>query len=322
MFLGVMPVYLGCPQLHAPAATVLEDPMRWLEWLDRYRVSISWAPNFVYALLNDRVERMTATRFDLSAMRFLANAGEPIVGSTALLLQLLEPHGLRKTAMRPAFGMTETCSGITWSDRFPPDPAAGKRPVFVELGLPIPGASLRIVDDRSQVVLEGTIGRLQVKGLSVTSGYYQSADSTRATVLEGGWLETGDLGFLRDGRLTLTGREKEIIIINGVNYPNHAIEAAVEELEGVEPSWTAACAVRARGAATEQLAIMFCPRPTAPLAPEALVRRIREHVVRSLGVNPTYVVPLAKEAIPKTAIGKIERSSLARAWTPARSTRY
>jgi len=313
VFLAVMPAYLGCPQIHGPTATVMEDPLRWLEWLDRYRVSISWAPNFVYGLLNERVERIAAQRFDLSAMRFLTNAGEAIVTSTARrFLQLLAPHGLASTAMRPAFGMTETCSGITWSDRFPPDPAAGTEPVFVELGPPIPGASLRIVDDRNQMVLEDTIGRLQVKGLSVTSGYYQNPELTRAAILDGGWLETGDLGFLHEGRLTLTGREKDVIIINGVNYPNHAIEAAVEEVEGVEPSWTAACAVRPRGAATEQLAVMFNPRTTAAEAPDALVKRIRERVVRTLGVNPTYVVPLAQEAIPKTAIGKIERSLLAR----------
>jgi len=313
VFLAVMPVYLGCPQIHARAATVLEDPLRWLEWLDRYRVSISWAPNFVYGLLNERVECSPARRIDLSAMRFLTNAGEAIVPATALrFLQLLEPYGLPRTAMRPAFGMTETCSGITWSNRFPPDPATGNEPVFVELGPPIPGASLRIVDDRNQVVLEDTIGRLQVKGLSVTSGYYQSPELTRDAIQEGGWLETGDLGFLHEGRLTLTGREKDVIIINGVNYPNHAIEAAVEEVESVEPSWTAACAVRTRGAATEQLAVIFNPRPTAADAPAALVRRIRERIVRSLGVNPTYVVPLAQEAIPKTAIGKIERSLLAR----------
>ena len=85
----------------------------------------------------------------------------------------------------------------------------------------------------------------------------------------------------------------------------------MEEVEGVEPSWTAACAV-ARGASTEQLAVIFNPRPTSADTPVALVKQIRERIVRSLGVNPTYVVPLAQEAIPKTAIGKIERSSLAR----------
>jgi thioester reductase-like protein len=313
VFLAVMPVYLRCPQIHVPTATVMDDPLRWLEWLARYRVTISWAPNFVYGLLNERVECASAQRFDLSAMRFLTNAGESIVTSTARrFLQLLEPHGLCATAMRPAFGMTETCSGITWSDRFPPEPTDGNEPLFVELGPPIPGASLRIIHDRDQVVREGQIGRLQVKGLSVTSGYYQNPELTRSAIDEGGWLETFDLGFLLDGRLTLTGREKDIIIINGVNYPNHAIEAAVEEVDGVEPSWTAACAVRVRGAATEQLAIIFHPRPTAAGEPAALVKRIRERVVRVVGVNPEYIIPLGREAIPKTAIGKIERAALAR----------
>jgi thioester reductase-like protein len=308
----VMPVYLGCRQVHAPTRPVLEDPLRWLDWLSRYRVSIAWAPNFVYGLLNDRAERIAEGSWNLAALRFLINAGEPVVIATARrFLKILEPHRLPETAMHPAFGMSETCSGITWSDRFPPEVDTQ----FVELGSPIPGASLRIVNDQGTIVDEGVIGRLQIRGPSVMSGYYRAPELSRSTLLEGGWLETGDLGMLRDGRLTLTGREKDVIIINGVNYPNHAIEAAVEEVEGVEPSWTAACAVRTSNEEAEQLAIVFHPRGGEPEVdpPRALIQRIRERVTRTIGVDPSLILPLTREAIPKTAIGKIQRAQLGRA---------
>lgn len=122
----VLSAYLACQQVHVPTRAVLEEPLRFLEWLDRYRVTIAWAPNFFYGLLNERIERTAVKQFDLSALRFLIKAGEVIVTSTARrFLELTHPHGLPRTAMRPTFGMTGTCSGITWSERFPPDPATG-----------------------------------------------------------------------------------------------------------------------------------------------------------------------------------------------------
>ncbi|MFQ5853080.1 MAG: SDR family NAD(P)-dependent oxidoreductase, partial [Candidatus Binatia bacterium] len=303
-------IYLGCQQIHVPTEGVLQDPQRWLDWIERYRATITWAPNFAFALINDHAEVISQGQWDLSSMRFMLNTGEAIVGKTAKrFLELLSPHKLSATAMHSAWGMSETCSGVTFSDSYLSNSSADHAS-FVEVGPPIPGISLRIVNAQNEVVKEDTIGRLQVKGSTVASGYYQNPQYTHEVFSSDGWFNTGDLGFLHKGRLTITGREKDIIIINGINYYSHEIESVVEEVEGVEVSLTAACAVRDPCSDTDKLAIFF----NTPLADDNylvdLLKEIRGKVVRNVGVDPAYLIPVPKQEIPKTAIGKIQRSQL------------
>ena len=309
VFLHIMPVYLGCQQIHVNKEAILQNPLKWLDWIEHHRATITWAPNFAFSLINERAEAIRQRRWDLSSMRFLVNAGESIVAKTARrFLELLVPHGLPSTAIHPAFGMSETSSGITWSNSFALE-SASDEDSFVDLGAPIPGASLRIVDDNDQIVEEGIIGCLQVKGLSVTSGYYNSKRN-RDVFTEDGWFNTGDLGFLHQGKLTLTGRAKDVIIINGINYYSYEIEAVVEEVEGIEVSYTAACAVREPGSDTDRLAIFFHTPVWEPNRLASLIKDIRSRIVRNFGVNPAYLIPVEKETIPKTEIGKIQRSQL------------
>src|SRR4029434_3815578 len=142
-------------------------------------------------------------------------------------LQLLRRHGLPVDALRPAFGMSETCSGITWSAGFTLENSTADM-VFVELGRPIPGAAMRIVDERGQVVEELVVGRVQFQGPSVTSGYLNNPALNKEAFTEDGWFNTGDIGYMDNGCLVITGRDKDDIIINGVNYYSHEIEAVVE----------------------------------------------------------------------------------------------
>ncbi|MEH1866378.1 MAG: amino acid adenylation domain-containing protein [Nostoc sp.] len=306
-------VYLGCQQIHAPTQLVLQEPTRWLDWISFYRATITWAPNFAYGLINEQIEKLKTqanSTWDLSSMRFIINGGEAIAAKTARrFLQLLEPFHLSTTAIHPAWGMSETSSGVTYSDSFLLDAITDKQK-FVEVGAPIPGFAMRIVDDQNQVVEEQTIGQLQVKGASVTSGYYQNSQANQEAFTSDGWFNTGDLGFLDRGRLTITGRQKDVIIINGLNYYCHEIEAAVEEIPGVEVSYTAACGVRQPEINTDKLAIFFNTALTDDASLLALIKEIRIAVVNKVGVNPDYLIPVNKEIIPKTAIGKIQRSQL------------
>jgi acyl-CoA synthetase (AMP-forming)/AMP-acid ligase II len=309
-FLSCMATYLGCVHVHALTKTILEDPLRWLDWIERHRATISWAPNFAFNLINDRAEEIARRRWDLSSMRFLVSAGEAVVAKTARrFLQLFRPHGLAPTSLHPAFGMSETCSGISWSESFSLETSSDQQS-FVDVGPPIPGAALRIVNDKDQIVEEGTIGHLQLKGPSVMAGYYQNPEANKEAFTLDGWFRTGDLGFLDHGLLTLTGRGKDVIIINGINYYSHEIEAVVEEVKGVETSYTAGCAVREPSSIVDKLAIFF----HAPQAKDGqlvgLLSEIRGRVARTIGVNPDYLIPVDKEAVPKTEIGKIQRGQL------------
>jgi microcystin synthetase protein McyG len=307
-FLGLMAIDLGCQQIQVPTDFILKNPLKWLELIERHQATISWAPNFAFSLINERAKEINQRTWDLSSMRFLVNAGEQIVAKTARqFLKLLDKHGLPANALRPAFGMSETCSGITWSTGFSLDNSSDDMS-FVELGGPIPGAALRIVDDNNQIVSEGTTGRLQVKGPSVTQGY--NPERNNEVFSEEGWFTTGDIGYLQQGCLVLTGRDKDDIIINGINYYSHEIEAVVEELENIEISYTAAGAVRLSGDNSDKLVIFFVAKTEEPTELKELMKKIRGHIVKNVGVNPDYLVPVTKETIPKTAIGKIQRAQL------------
>jgi acyl-CoA synthetase (AMP-forming)/AMP-acid ligase II/NADP-dependent 3-hydroxy acid dehydrogenase YdfG/acyl carrier protein len=301
---------LRCRQIQLETETVIQKPLAWLDAMDEFRATVSFAPNFAYALLNDCERELRAGRWDLSSVRFVLNGAEAIVARTARrFLRLLEPHGLSPNAMQPAWGMSETSSGVTYSDRFSLATTTDED-AFVEVGRPIPGVMMRIVDGSDRVVDEGMVGALQVRGEVVTRGYFRSETATREALTRDGWFKTGDLGILRDGRLTITGREKDVVIINSVNYYSHAIESAVEEVEGVVTSFTAACAVRDEKHDTDRLAVFFHPSSFEPDSLRALLKRIRAAVRASSGVGADYLVPVAREAIPKTSLGKIQRSLL------------
>ncbi|MBN3911078.1 MAG: SDR family NAD(P)-dependent oxidoreductase [Nostoc sp. NMS1] len=322
--LSIMAVDLGCQQIHIPTNLIVQNPLLWLDLIDKHQATISWAPNFAFSLICDalgdlsygtlreryRAIEINQKQWDLSSMRFIINAGEPIVTKIARsFLRLLRRYGLPTNAIHPAFGMSETSSGITYSDSFSLETSSDDA-LFVELGPPIAGASLRIVDENEQIVTEGTIGRLQVKGASVTSGYYQNPQANQEVFTPDGWFNTGDLGFIDQGRLTITGRLKDVIIINGLNYYCHEIEAAVEEIKGVEVSYTAACAVRQAGINIDKLAIFFNTSLDDDGNLVTLLKEIRTSVVNKVGINPDYLIPVDQEIVPKTAIGKIQRSQL------------
>ncbi|MCZ0997392.1 SDR family NAD(P)-dependent oxidoreductase [Streptomyces mirabilis] len=311
---GVVMMHLGAmvggrSQIQAPMQAVLADPLRWLEWMDRYGATVTWAPSFAFGLANDRLQRSAATvvqGWDLSRLRVVLNGGEAVGARVARrFLELLAPTGLPGTAMRPIWGMTETSSGSICSDRFQLQTTRDDD-LFVEVGRPIPGMRLRVTGPDGTVVPEGTTGLLQVSGAPVTNGYYGNADADAFT--EDGWFSTGDLAFVRRGQLTITGRAKDVIIVNGVNYHSQEIESVIEELPCVERSFTAACQVRVPDADSEKLAIFLHLRPGTPEG-EAL-RDVRRAVQREVGVNPDYLIPVGREEFVKTGIGEVQRAPL------------
>ncbi|MEU6774136.1 amino acid adenylation domain-containing protein [Streptomyces sp. NPDC046759] len=303
-------VYVGCRQVHAPTAWVLADPLRWLDLADRHRATVTWAPNFAFGLVAEHAHRMAGRTWDLSALRFITNAGEVVVAATARrFLRLLAPHGLPRSAMHPGWGMSETSSVVTDAE-LAAEPVPDEGPV-VSCGLPYPGFAMRVVDEDGRIVPEGTQGRLQVRGTSVTDGYHDNPAVNAEAFGPEGWFETGDLARLLAGELYLTGRAKDVIIINGVNHHSHEIEAVAEELPFVERSFTAACAVRTDPAATtDSLALFVCLAPGTDEA--TALRELRGKVTRETGVAPSYVLPVAAGDIPKTEIGKIQRTLLRR----------
>ncbi len=319
--------YLGIPQIHAKTDLVLTDPLLWLDLIDRHRVTHSWAPNFGFKLVSEALARQSGRRWELGSVQRLMNAGEQVTLPVCEeFLRRTASFGMKPTVMQPGFGMAEVCTMVTYANDWTPqtgtfrvrktslggrleEAAEGEDAIaFVDLGPVRPGVEMRIAGPDNQVLPECVIGVLQFRGPVTTPGYLHNPEANREAFVGDGWFSSGDLGFIRDGRLAITGRQKEVIIVRGANFYCYEIEDAVNDTPGVEPTFSAACAVDDPSTGSEGLAIFFVPRE--PGLDLSLVRAVRERVSRGFGVSPAFVVPLDKAAFPKTTSGKIQRTQL------------
>lgn len=330
-------VYTGCQQIRARTDDFIAQPLRWLDWMDRYRTTKTWAPNFAFAMINDYEKEISSRSWDLSAMTCIINGAEAVVPKTIhRFLNLLAPHGLKGGVIRPAFGMSEISSAVVFSfaiergdensgvltfegtsltEQLRPATARETGTVsFTELGKPIPGITIRIVNHHHELLPEDHIGSVQIKGPTTMKGYYRNEEANQEVFQKDGWFHTGDLGFLHEGRLTLTGREKDMIIINGQNYHNYEIEAIAEEVPGVETSFVAACSVRMEASASDELIVFFTPKLYEPSYIIRASQHIKSHIATKMGLSTSRIIPVQKHAFPKTSSGKIERAQLKIRW--------
>ena len=322
--------YLGCQQIEVATDTVLAAPTLWLDLMEKYQVTHSWSPNFGFKLASDALLKAPKINYDLSSVKFLMNAGEQVTAKVVReFLKLLADTGISPQAIQPAFGMAEVCTCMTYQNRF--DFQSGIHRIkksslggqllkaeatdtdvieFIDLGTTVPGVQIRIADGDNQILPEGVIGRLQIKGKVVTPGYLNNQQTNLEAFVGDGWFNSGDLGFILDGKLVLTGREKEVIIINGANYYCYEIEDIVNGIEGVEATYVGAISFSQPETGTEGLFILFTPKqPQLELNIE-LIKTITLEVSSQLGIAPTYVIPISRTEFPKTTSGKIQRQRL------------
>jgi amino acid adenylation domain-containing protein len=331
-------VYLGCEQIQIATGLILAEPLRLLDVIHERRVTHVFSPNFGFKLVASRLDTRPGAAWDLRSIKYLTNGGEqatlPVIRD---FLRLTAPFGITPRAMQPAFGMAESCTGIAYNNNFdlgksvhrvaksslggvlepafPDDP--GSIP-FIDLGAPIPGVKIRIVDADDRLVSQGIIGRMQIHGAVVTPGYVNHPEANREAFTHDGWFNSGDLGFLEDGRLTLTGREKETIIVRGANLYCHEIEDVVSAVPGVLPTFAAACAAEDADAGTEGVAIFFVPLSPGLAESARVAAAVRARVTERLGVAPAHVIPLEQDDFPKTTSGKLQRGDLARNFAAGR----
>ncbi len=317
----MLPLYAGAQQVHVEAQVVLREPLEFLRLISHHRVTATFTPNFLLGLVNGAVDGLRepdagpdagpdAEPVDLSRLRHIISGGEAVVCATGqAFLDNLAEYGLAPDALWPAFGMTETCAGSIYSTGFPALDAGQE---FANLGKPVQGLSIRVADEENRPLADGLIGELQLSGPMMTTGYYNNSRATSEAFTADGWFRSGDLGRIDEGRLTLVGRSKDSVIVNGVNYYSHDIETALEQLDGVATSYVAAFPTRAEGADTEQLVIAF--HSEVPAEDEAglfrLLTAVRSTVVMHWGFRPSLLLPLPVAAFPKTSLGKIQRSLL------------
>ncbi len=311
-------VYLGRNQTHVSTPLILEAPLRWLQLLSQRRITHSWAPNFAYKLATETLQRQSA-ELDLRHVRELINAGEMVSGQTMThFAQAAMPYGLRQDVQVASFGMAECCTCITYAQageeelsstqlRFTQEGVQAGASHFVSLGRVMGGIEIRIVDDHGSLAEEYQVGRFQIRGPTITRGYHNLEKANRAAFVGDGWFDSGDNGVIAQGRLYLTGRAKETLIVNGVNYFCHDLEARVERTEGVTATYAAALSWR--DGEQEQAAICYVPRPGADIAQTNAA--IRTRLIAETGLYPKRIVAIASEHFLKTTSGKIQRTRMA-----------
>jgi fatty-acyl-CoA synthase len=320
---------LGAPQ------DFTAKPARWMEWVSTYGGTATAGPNFSWVLATRALAR--SEPLDLSRLRVALNGAEPIdPDQVEAFVAAGRRHGLRPEAVFPAFGMAEVAIGGTFpepmsgmvtdcvdrrvleTERYaaPADPgAAGSRRLPL-LGRPVPGLEIRIVDPDTGVPLrEREVGELEIRGTSVTPGYYRRPDAN-AQLFHDGWLCTGDLAYLLDGQLVMCGRIKDVIIVGGRNLFPEDVERAVGQLDGVRAGNVIAFGVDGdRG--RESLVVVAESRAVDDDV-AALRRLVAERVRDAVGVPARDIVLVAPGTLPKTSSGKLQRSLCKRQYRDGR----
>jgi acyl-CoA synthetase (AMP-forming)/AMP-acid ligase II len=302
------PLSAGSSQYLMPVSLFVRRPLLWLEKASQHRATVLGSPNFGLKLFLSACKGDRDYQWDLSAVRLLFNGAESIDENVCRRFTgNLNKYGLNEDVLFPVYGLAEASLAVTI-----PRPGEGIRSTvvpgqsvsFLEVGEPVPRCRLRVVDRHDNDVEEHTLGRIVIKGENVTRGFYKNSAATRAAFTADGWLKTGDLGFLRNGRLVVTGREKDTVVVNGQNYYLLDLERLAEEIEGIRSQKIAFCAVNGPSSQEEQVcAFLVFRRSLEEFIPVA--QRLTRHILRKTGLALKHVIPV--ESLPITSSGKRRR---------------
>jgi acyl-CoA synthetase (AMP-forming)/AMP-acid ligase II len=305
------------------------DPFEWvmrpqllLEAIQRYRPSLCWLPNFAFSHIVNATQ--PGATFDLSSMRAFVNCSEPCKpGTFERFLKRFEGGGITRTNLHICYALAENVFAATQTTldeaatvirvdakAFSAGtilPAGADKPTqdLLSCGLPLDGVSITVRGEDGTLLPPDIIGEIFVASTFLFSGYYLQQDLTD-TKLHDGWYQTGDLGFMHDGELFVTGRVDDMLIVNGRNYYAHEIEYLVSEVPGVLAGRSVAIGVDdQQHDATVVVVLVECTEPIGQ--PDDLARFIRRRVLERLGLAIHSIVPLRSGQLVKTTSGKISR---------------
>ncbi len=324
-------LYYAAPITIFSPLDFLRRPERWLWAIRDSRGSLASAPNFAYELCARRIPAWTLEGIDLSSWRVAVNAGEPVLPETVdRFLERFAPYGFRPEAMLPCFGLAESTVALTM-------PPVGRLPLrdriereefektgravpasaddetaltFFSSGTPVEGQQVRLVDENGHEVPERATGRLQFRGETTMSGYYRDTEATAAAVRGGGWVDSGDFGYMAGGEFFFTGRGRDTIVKADRKLCPLDVEVAVGNLTGIIPGSAVAFGAPEEDSGADRLVV----------AAETLAntfedfRRIETEVIRVvdayLGMPPDDVRLVAPGSLPRTQNGKVRRNDI------------
>ncbi len=329
------PLFVGLPAIFMSPMSFLQRPLRWLECITRYRITMTGGPNFAYELCTEKIDDEDLKVLDLSSWKTAYNGAEPVRAETLRkFAKRFEQVGFREDAFYPCYGMAETTlivtggvgpskpyfqffDGDALDERriIPTTAASPNARELVGCGVVLPGLEIAVVDPETRTRMPADrIGEIWISGPTVGQGYWNKPEISQSTFrakIEGvpdqTFLKTGDLGFLYEGQMFVTGRIKDLIIIRGVNRYPQDIEQTVEK-----------CNSRLKSGSSAAFAVDFLGRERLIIVAEVertrdkdwsgeVVSAIRRDVAQEHEVPPDAVILVRTGSIPKTSSGKIQR---------------
>ena len=324
-----IPMFFGVELVKVTPMDFLRDTLLWAKLIDKYKGTMTAAPNFAYALFAKRLRKQAEPgQFDLSTLRFALSGAEPVdPADVDDLIDAGKPFGLKPSAVLPAYGMAETTLAVSFSecdaglvvDEVDADLLAALRQAvpatkgntrrLASLGPLLTDLEARVVDEHGNVAGPRGVGVIELRGECVTPGYTTMGGFIPAQD-EHGWYDTGDLGYLTDaGHVVVCGRVKDVIIMAGRNIYPTDIERAAGRVAGVRPG----CAVAVRldaGHSRETFAVAVESNDWKdPAEVRRIEHQVAHEVVAEVDMRPRNVVVLGPGTIPKTPSGKLRRAN-------------
>jgi len=325
----LMPLSIGATVVSIDAFEWVQQPDLLLGLIQRFHGTHCWLPNFAFGHI---VNATAADRmYDLRSLQSLVSCSEPVRAATLeKFLLRFQPMGVDPRSVKACYAMAETCFAVsqtparerytvTWYDSRQidlhgralrrPDGAVGARP-YVSNGAAIDGVDVRILADAPNLASdagEGAfVGEIAMRGGFVFSGYFANAEAT-AKAFDGEWYKSGDIGFIDDGQIYVSGRRKEMLIVHGRNYYAHDIESVAGAVEGVIPGRVVVFGVTDEAVGSEE-AIILAETDAPAQAHLAMRRELKRRVYGALELTPKKVEFVPRGSLVKTTSGKLSRS--------------
>jgi acyl-CoA synthetase (AMP-forming)/AMP-acid ligase II len=324
----ILPILRRVPLVLLSPFDWVRAPARLLQAVSRYRGTLTWLPNFAYNFCAQKIRERDLEGVDLSSWRAVINCSEPMHWkSHQLFLERFEPHGLRPEALATCYAMAENVFAVTQGGVGAPvrvdvvdqrafltervahparDTAESLK--LLSCGQPLANVRVRVLDDQHRELPERHLGEIALQSDCMLTGYFHRDDLT-AQAFHAGWYLTGDLGYIAQGEVFVTGRKKDLIIVGGKNVYPQDLEQLASDVPGVHPGRVVAFGVSDEASGTEAVVIVAEADSEDDETRQRIGDEVRQRVTRGSDVAARYVYIVGPRWLLKTSSGKIARAA-------------
>ena len=325
VFFHLLPLVTNAPQYLMPPIVFLTYPELWVESLAKYEISVSGSPNFGYKHALESIEKAQLNGLSFNNMRIMINSAEPIsIHVCKSFTEALMPYGFSSEVIKPGYGLAEAVLGVSLCYGYTPqlieyyvdrsnlqvgseikflDAEDVNASRYADLGVYY-GTEIKITNDKKEIQKNGFLGYINLRSKAITTGYYNDPEITKQLLSKDRWLNTGDLGFLRNEHLVITGRAKEMILIKGQNYFPNDLDKVIEELPQVQFQKAVCCSVFNDKKHQDDIYVFMQHEGTVEEFFD-LSNLIKKHLKLTVGLGIAKMIKVPR--IPKTTSGKIQR---------------